>query len=215
MSRRLFLLAVLLFGSPFLGLAQAPRYDGSWWVAQSREVQEKFLLAYGDCYVDTLGAPSPPPVDEYLLRDEITKFYRSRGSRSRLVASVMKLVWRRYKGYREPARPEEGEVWPEKHGFFDGLYWRQGKPAERVGFVEGLVACFNSEARSDKKFSQEPSAYVRYLDDWYEKAYQQARRKASNVDLRATKIMDVFLQFADATKPPLRKSKNTRSRTPP
>jgi len=205
----------LLLALPGLGQARSAKYNGTWWLAQPREVQIEFVRAYGDCYVDTLGAPSPPPVDEYRLAEEITKYYRSGGSRSRLVASVMKLVWRRYKGYREPARPEEGEVWPEKHGFFDGLYWRQGKPAERVGFVEGLVACFNSEARSNKKFSQEPSAYVRYLDDWYEKAYQQARCKANKVDLRATKIMDVFLQFADAKKPPLRKSENTRSRTPP
>jgi hypothetical protein len=84
----------------------------------------------------------------------------------------------------------EGEVWVEKHAYFDGLWWKGATELERRGFVEGFVTCSNLFLRP--MFSKRPERYVDLVDQWY--APPNDAIAATRED---EKIANVLLKFAD------------------
>jgi hypothetical protein len=60
-----------------------------------------------------------------------------------------------------------GETRREKHGVFDGDYWRQSSDEHRRGFVEGYLECREQVVSQPAKFSRACDKYVQQVSNWY------------------------------------------------
>jgi hypothetical protein len=100
------------------------------------------------------------------------------------VSDVIKLVWQRH-AKRSDKPPSGGEAWPEKHGYFDGRWWRgMSNDPLHIGFVEGEIACFETEADSTRTFGESATHYIQLLNEWYQ-----------HEDREATKVPDVLIRL--------------------
>src|SRR5690606_30550354 len=120
---------------PAIAPGQGQTYDGHWWMKQSREFQIGFLSGYLVCRRDDLRLP-----DEHHFRSvynaiEPLKWrYWETENRGELVLDGM----RRIQGETSPPLPG-GDEWPEKYGYYDGLWW--GDDDQSRGFLEGYFLC--------------------------------------------------------------------------
>lgn len=193
-NRALFLIGALLaFHS--ISSAQVAKYDGQWWSKVSVREQEQFLWGYTDCEWDSLNRPAPYAGKYYLsyakLRLEITKHYQmGQPHLKEPVGSVITTVLQ-HPNLNKRTPPEGGEAWTEKHGFFDGLFWKGGTIEEQRGFVAGEIACFNTYAASRAYFPKSSDEYVALIDKWY---------STTGHDENA-KVPDVLLRFAQKRSP--------------
>ena len=55
--------------------------------------------------------------------------------------SVLEVAFEVSKAGVTPHVASGGESWRERHGYFDGEYWRQSDDSERQAFVSGYLAC--------------------------------------------------------------------------
>jgi hypothetical protein len=148
----------------FSACAEATSYDGKWWNSVSKGERTGFLAGYIDCMAYDAGQKNMADASWDLLEPKITKFYR--GSASDLIKPVATvLVQVSSRGI--PPKSGEGETYSEKHGIFDGEYWRQLSDDERLGFIEGYVACQKQYNKPAASFSHEARWYVAQISGWY------------------------------------------------
>jgi hypothetical protein len=202
------ILAAMLMGCLSARAAEPKaRYDGKLWLEMSWGERSNFVWGYSDCDVDILGNRYWPAAPD--LEREMFDYYYYAQNKSRLAEPIRVLMKRLLVKHRNDPPPkqlskeEEGEVWPERHGFFDGEFWRQASDGERLAFVRGQVECFHHEPRSKRRFSKLPAEYVREISKWYE-----AEGLESNRDKE--KIPEVLLRFADGRKASLRANTGQR-----
>jgi hypothetical protein len=145
-------------------------YNGQWWSAVQPAERESFVAGYLDCYrYDLKGAAKYEAKSIVAYRDRVSQYFaddRRRAGQS--VAFALTTVADRpgEKG------PSGGEVWHDRHGYFDGTYWRQafatgGVEAQR-GFVEGYLAC-DEQVRHGRQARSRTTAsdYVTRINRWY------------------------------------------------
>jgi hypothetical protein len=190
----------LIFAAMLMGCMSAqaaepePRYDGKLWLEMSWQERSNFVWGYGDCEVDILR--NPPGPEARGLEREMFDYYYYNQKASRLaepIRVVMKRLVAKHRGdppAKKVAKEDEGEVWPEKHGFFDGDFWHQSSEGERLAFVRGQIQCFHHEPRSKRRFSRLPADYVREISKWYEANGPELNRDKE-------KIPEVLLRFED------------------
>lgn len=174
------------------------RYDGAWWITVPQAEKDGFVAGFVDCYKYELRGPArfeARPLAEY--RDSLSHYFVP-GSQhlSESVAKAFGMFADR-PGERPPAG---GEEWREKHGYFDGNYWRQafaaGGTSHQRGFVEGYLSC-NQQLGPHRRvsYSGRPDAYVRHISQWY-------RFDSTSADMEPTrertKIADVLFRFRDS-----------------
>jgi len=181
------MLAVLLL-VPGALFAQSKSYDGIWWQSRTSPELEGFIFGYGDCYADPAGQRIRMSLDDADTRLAVSVFYQSHQKNlSRPAAHVLKDVWAGHIPVHNAMRPAPGEGWRERHGYFDGTWWKGSSNAEQLGFVEGYMSCHNSELRNAKPLSLEPDKYVEMLSTWYAPSDETAAAQH-----QAEKIADVF-----------------------
>ena len=175
--------------------AQSKSYDGVWWQMRTASEQEGFIFGYGDCYAASPDQRVRVSLDDQNLQIAVGVFYQAHQSqRTRPVAQVLRDIWAGHVSvpYAKQALPGGG--WRERHGYFDGLWWKGSSNPEQLGFVEGYATCFSSEHRKARAFSLEPEKYVSLLTAWYSLNGDEsfaARRQAE-------KIADVLPRFSNA-----------------
>jgi len=184
----------LLF-APYSFPAQTRSYDGDWWQQRSSPELEGFIFGYGDCYADPAGQKIRMSLDDADTRIAVGIFYQGHQKlRTRPVADVLKDIWAGHISVHEAKRAAPGEGWRERHGYFDGLWWKGSSSAEQLGFVEGYVACHNREQRKAKPLQLEPARYVEILGAWYAPSNESVAAQH-----QAEKIADVLLRFGGRT----------------
>lgn len=193
--RRLGMIAAVML--PTLVCAQSKSYDGIWWQTRTSAEQEGFIYGYGDCYADPAGQRIRMSLDDADTRLAVGIYYQSHQKNlSRPAAHVLKDVWTGHITVHDSTRPAPGAGWRERHGFFDGTWWKGSSSAEQLGFVEGYVACHNSESRKPKLLTLEPDKYVEMLSAWYSSDGDDSVAAQH----RAEKIADVFQRLNATTR---------------
>jgi hypothetical protein len=145
---------------------QKPTLDGNWWVTLRSGDRVQFVAGYIDCYANDFGDKNNTfPESWYTYAPRITRYYeRQPASKNQSVAEVLFQVRSTH-----PPKPQKGgETWKEKHGLFNGEYWRQIGHDERTAFIQGYLACYGEHLKScNQKFSLAASKYALDISHWF------------------------------------------------
>jgi hypothetical protein len=172
--------------------AQSRSYDGVWWQLRTSAEQEGFIFGYGDCYADPAGQKIRMSLDDANMRIAVGIFYQSHEKlRTRPVAEVLKDIWAGHVPVHESKHASPGEGWRERHGYFDGTWWKGSNNTEQLGFVEGYIAC-HGEQRKAKPLQLEPEKYAERLSAWYTPGGDESVAAQH----QAEKIADVLSRFS-------------------
>lgn len=186
-----FAITVLLF---IPAPAQTAKFDGNWWRDLHDGERVEFLAGFIDCYANDLGDKNdtfPDSWDTYAAR--ITQYYDSHPQKvARPVIGVLFDV----RSPRPPKPLEGGEVWTEKHWFFNGDYWGQMSKYEEIAYVDGYLTCYRKYLSSrPKKFSKSSAFYAESITRWFDAEPGKSPKLAAKRELIA--IADVLYKFAD------------------
>ena len=125
----------------------------SWWFAQTPHQRGSFFVGEEDCYIfDVHGRQ----YSEYMTDESAAKATAYMvDHRGKLKNSDILDVFRTvFKNERHPKGDRGGEMYPEKHGIFDGDYWNSLSDDDMaIYFVKGYLAC-------QKKYRGMVSAYT-------------------------------------------------------
>ncbi len=166
--------------------------DGNWWRAATKSERLGYLEGDNDCDSFELGGRLLPGAAFSLHQDFVSKYYEADAARLRTPAFD---VLRMADAQIAAAADKDADAAPEPHGDYDGLFWRDTRREERVGFIEGYLACY--ARKSDHRrgsFSKSADEYVKRLDGWY-----QLSEMERNVDpkIENAKVGDVIFRFRD------------------
>lgn len=158
------LTGVLIIGSlASTNSTQSRPYAGQWWDSTSDDRHSGYLAGYLDCAAYDKGEKSLSEVSWQTYQPFISQFYKSHpADREKAVW----LVFREAVAKNPPKTNSSGEQYSQKHGIFDGEYWRIMMPDERLGFVEGYIRCRTSITPTST-FSKKPELYVSEISKWY------------------------------------------------
>jgi len=118
----------------------APTHFGrSWWVDLSDQNASGFVDGYADCLPPRRKGKQPGwNVTSKAMAEEITDYYARHPQSQLLAGRVLLKVAATTKGM--PPSPG-GEVYTNRHGYYDGLWWTQSRDNEQLGYVEGYLFC--------------------------------------------------------------------------
>lgn len=168
LGQRALFVAVLMAGTCLRLPAQTKPFDGVWWMASTAAEQEGFTFGYGDCFADPSALRVRMLTDDATLRIAVSDYFQSHeAKRTRPVAEVLKEIWSGHLPVRGEERAQPGEGWRDRHGFFDGAWWKGSNPVERLGFVEGYTTCVNEPKNKSRTLQLTPAQYVQWVDRWY------------------------------------------------
>src|SRR5262249_27861355 len=95
-------------------------HDGNWWLSVDKDQRLGFVDGYIDCYVFVRKGPLPFLESPYQYEQRVTEHLKNHvADRSKPVTQVLEAI------VAKPVTKPSGK-WGEKHGYFDGDYWRQG-----------------------------------------------------------------------------------------
>jgi hypothetical protein len=173
--------------------AEASAYDGRWWQSSSQDQRAGFLAGQLDCAIYEAGQTQLSGVSWYALGPEITRYYNDPQSNRQtpIRELIPKLSFQ--KKLHQVGR--KGENTPEKHGVFDGEYWRQSPPEHRAGFVDGFLDCYLRLPSKSAGFSQTHGAYVSEISRWY--GVNEDDPSRINEKRSGAKVANVLFQFQD------------------
>lgn len=148
-----------------LAAQTAKVYDGAWWNSVSVEQRTGFLAGYIDCAVYDAGEKRYEAVSWNIAEKAVTTGYGADASELKTPVSSMlvRFIETQKPGTIQPG----GEVYPGKHGIFNGEYWRQSLPAHRLGFIEGYLERHVKIANSKASYSRPAAWYVNQISNWY------------------------------------------------
>jgi len=172
--------------------AQNSSYDGAWWQLRSAPEQEGFIFGFGDCYADPGGQKIRILLDDSEIRIAMGTYFQGHERlHTRPVAQVLKDIWSGHISVPEAKRAAVGQGWRERHGYFDGLWWKGSSPTEQLGFVEGYITCHNTEHRKAQPLRLPAASYVQSITAWYAMPGDESLAAQH----RAEKVGDVLLRF--------------------
>ena len=151
--------------------------DGNWWHAASKSERLGYLEGDNDCDSFELGGRLLPESAFSLHQDFVLKYYDADAARLRTpVFEVLRMA----DAQIAPAPDKDADTAPEPHGDYDGLFWRDTRREERIGFIEGYLACYarTSDHRRGA-FSKSADEYVKLLDGWYQLSEMEQIGRAS------------------------------------
>lgn len=161
--------------------------DGKWWSTAGSEEQQGVINGFIDCYQGTLRRynKSGAAIEEY--QKALTQFYAEHSDQNS--TTVTEVMFRLVKTLKSNVKHlPGGEVWTEPHGFFDDQWWRESTKKERIGFLQGYIACYERYVKKPRvRFSRTAEEYSELLTKYFE---------APNVDHTDEKIAHVLHRLA-------------------
>ena len=190
MKRSLIQLFPILILSFFANADQkAKEYDGHWWDSIYKEEQDGFISGYLDCCIYDAKIQNAPngPIVEIIRR--IDQYYRSKSAiQEKPVVEVLKQINR---GPSNTAGQDRKKKARERHGSYDGDYWRQSSHAARTGFVQGYILCRSKYL--NEKFPMQVENYVKAISQWY--GVSDTDESEMNVKTADDKVGDVLIKL--------------------
>ena len=164
-------------------------YDGGWWLAGDSDERSGFLDGAADCLTSVAHAKwlshSVQGLDA-----KISEYYKTHPQDTGMNVAD---VWRQMLSESQPTKPAPGgEVWTNPHGYYDGLWWRQGSESENRGFLEGYLWCMRTSVNQPSETYSRPISY--YADKI--SAYIQTHPKADG-----EAVATILSRFRDRPKP--------------
>jgi hypothetical protein len=182
----------MLISAPESPASQIRKYDGHWWLLLTSEEKSGYLNGDADCRAFELKKKARYSKSFAEEQEDVTNIYRDQSEKRSLPAfEVIRIV------EDQPSLESTGkggEVWSEPHGYWDGQWWREGTPAERLGFVEGYLACYSRSQKPHGTLSRTPSEYVNLINQWYKLQEETGDVDPGRVN---AKIADVLFKFCD------------------
>lgn len=173
-------------------------YDGKWWVSINKDQRVGFLSGYADCAIFDVKKPGLSHFSAANEEPVLTKYYLDHVDAQ--TTEVESVLWTLWAGSKPIAYPTEGEVYKNKHGFFDGDYWRQATASHRLGFIQGYLYCQHKYSKPQAGFTNSPDWYVTQISKWYGlKSPDSDEVDESRID---KKIADVLLLLRDKERSP-------------
>lgn len=142
-------------------------YNGKWWLGQSQDVQIAYLAGDSDCYSYEVRGHSYSDSLSEQAAAKVTGHLRQHAPEESLpLASSLRRIFVGEK-HPHPTKWEmrHAEVWPEKHGYFNGDYWNQLGKGSRGAFVAGYLSCEISFRHW--RVRHPADYYVRAINRWY------------------------------------------------
>jgi hypothetical protein len=173
---------------------QSRKLDGKWWLSIGADERVEFLAGYIDYYANDFGDKNRTfPESWYTYAPRITRYYTQNPQRVTRQATTVLFDVRS----KNPPKPQKGgEVWAEKHWFFNGQYWWQIGAAERTAFIEGYLACYREHLSSrPKRFSESAQTYADEISHWFGAGAPDP--SDINPKREDVAIADVLYRFAD------------------
>jgi hypothetical protein len=184
--------AILLFLVAMAAMATShdeEAYNGWWWLHVPLEQQTGYINGDEDCYKFDMHKNLANSKSAREIAQIVTHFYETKGNENTSVFVALR------EADRHPSQEKSsinGEVWRERHGYWDGQWWREGSPFDRLGFVQGFLACHKEGNLLAKKFSKTAEEYVILINGWYG---LNEKTGASNPEREDIKIADVISRF--------------------
>jgi hypothetical protein len=171
--------------------AQAPKAkDGHWWQSVSADQHTGFLAGYLDCAVYDAGEKQFAGASWDAMEPRISSYYASHPTGlDQSIASVLP----EFAPAPPALKPGSGEKYPERHGIFDGEYWRQSTPDQRLGYLLGYLECKSVLRNPKPDFSRDASWYEKQISGWY--GVKADDPGAINAARAGRKIADVLYLF--------------------
>jgi hypothetical protein len=172
--------------------ARVLSYDGDWWLAISKFERIGYIEGDEDCDSFARGLAPLDPIALQPYPAQLTAYYSADPARR---ATTAYQALRRFSA--QAPRPRTGPVnSPEDfHGDFDGLFWRDTRREERLGFVEGYLACFvHTAPRHRAVYSKSPADYLALLDTWF---HLSDREEDVDPKIENAKIADALYRLRD------------------
>ena len=183
----------LLIALSVIGIASGSTgdqaHDGKWWLSVDRALRLGFVDGYIDCYVFVRKGPLPFLESPNQYEQRVTEHLKNHVVDSgKSVTQVLETI------AAKPVAKIPGK-WDEEHGIFDGDYWRQAEPSQRVGFVQGFLECQRKDGKAVAKFSRNDDWYVAQISQWY--GIKEDDVGEINPKRESKKIADVLYTFKD------------------
>lgn len=204
--RRILSLAAFLVGAWLIGAAlpaaqaEAPRYDGDWWLSIGGWEQYGFLSGYMDCYTGEYHGSVPFTKDVQSYADAVTQYFQGSVERRRQSVSEALDTIRGAAADSAQAPPAAAGGGGDSHGTYDGRFWFDADPAAQLGFVEGYLACHAAKLKdADAKFTKPPAEYVPLINEAYGITDDS---EDVDADKAPIKLADVLHRLRDASPEP-------------
>ena len=170
-----------------LASSGTPGLDGRWWAIISAEERSGYVNGFEDCYVyDAKGIHTATGWTAQQYVQAVSERYdRQPDQRKMLVSEVLKEINRT--GKSRPVH-KGGEEWKEKHGYYDGLWWRGASADGQLGFIEGYLSCYSTEmAGASPVFLKAARDYVSLMDSYM----------GSHAHSDEERLADILSRFGD------------------
>lgn len=140
-------------------------YDGKWWASTSKEQRVGFLSGYADCSINDVGDKRWSHFSAINEEPKVSKYFADHASDMSL--EVETVLWKLWPESKQTKPAPNGDTYRDKHGFFDGDYWRQADASHRLGFIQGYLFCQKKHSKPAATFSSTPEWYVVRISNWY------------------------------------------------
>lgn len=182
--------AFVVFNSPVQATVQT--CNGKWWLSVPPEERDGFLSGYSDCELyDARERRFGSFVTSSMVLN-ITNYFQAHPSQSeKLVVDVLSEI----QSQGRPKNPVKGNTREERHGGYDGEYWRQAGYYHRLGFIKGYLLCQAIYGKPLARFPKPFEWYVSQISQWY--GIKQEDESEINMNRINVKIADVLFRFRD------------------
>ena len=179
--------------------AGASPFEGNWWMSAPKFEQIGYVEGQEDCDSFARGAAPSDSDAREPHRAFLNEFYSTDlAHRTVAVYDALHRAWPKLHDAKpsDAAKPDSSAAQqPELHGDFDGLFWRDTRRPERLGFLEGYLACYvHTAPRRRATYSKSPEEYLNLLDTWF---HLTDREEDVDPKFENAKIADALYHFRD------------------
>lgn len=132
----LFSVITYIFVAGLSCFAEVSAFNGHWWNSVSYDRQLGFISGESDCYMFELNLPRRYFRSADQTIKLLNRYYMKKENLDKSTKIALAFVAKEMKPYPDDQH-DGAATHPEKHGYYDGLWWKGGDPkGSQLGFIE-------------------------------------------------------------------------------